>query len=406
MPTPEGQAFDIAQGKFVEVEEAGTATTTATETETKEEEEIVEQPGDKDEPEDEEPKEEVVVEEPKKEEAKSTETPAATFEPATYLKEKYSDFGVESEEDLLGILQATDALADELDALKKNPPSAFRNEKEQKIAEFLKQYDPSKFGEGLSTYGTLMDIDPDNLDDRRAMEEAYILENPEFTREEAKLMFAKDYKKKTALNKEDFEDDAEYEAEKKLLELKLRKEATKSKIFLRAEKEKLKTAPEEKAKEEEKKPLVAPEAVETYTKQVDNFFKTGQNNKPFDRFTFTDPNNKDVSVNIVLDKAKQNELKGFMNKYVTQGSLYKENKIPNFDPAEIALMGSNLLFGNWMIQEMFNQVPILASKLKAEQIAGKKPVKESKGTGTAGIPSIDQQWENLAKKEVQGRTKK
>lgn len=345
-------------------------------------------------------------------EVKKEETPPKPedaeikFEPGSYIKEKFGEkFGLETEEDLQTVLDNQDALARALEQAKvelaKPREPEYRTDQEKKIAEFLKPFDPSKFGEGLNTVANLMAIDPASVSGRVAMEEAYIISHPELTRDEAREIFAVDVWSKFQVNKDSFESDEEYEKTKRIADIKLKSEEAQARKTLSDTKEKLKAA--EPIKKEEEKPLEAPtESVKEYTEQVDKFFNPSKD-KVFDRLNYLSDDGKEVLASVVFDKKQIDELKAFMGSHIKNPGAYDKNgKIPNFVPQEFAKTAARILYGDWMEEQLWKQVKVVASKMKAEQIAGTSPEKKSGGGGDMKL-SVDDQFAELAKKSAAQR---
>lgn len=115
---------------------------------------------------------------------------------STYLKD---NFEIDSEDDLKKILSTNLQLTQDLEAEKKKVKEpVYKSERHKKIAEWLDSsgYDLDKINEGLETAATLVNLNVEKLDDRRALEEAYIVDNKdELSRDEAKKLFNKDFKK-------------------------------------------------------------------------------------------------------------------------------------------------------------------------------------------------------------------
>lgn len=406
METNKGKVFDLETKGWVDKPGAAAAATeTATETETAVEEAATTETQTETETTTEEKKEtEKAVaagtetpEDVKKEETEvKKEEPEVKFEPNTWVKDKWGEkYGIENEDELNEVLSAQEELIDkykELEAKAAEPK--WRSEQEKKVAEFLQGYDSSRFGEGLNTIAAIMGMDPENISERQAYREAYILDHPHLTREEAGELADDDFEKKYSLNRDDFDDDATYEKRKRILEIQKKDEVTKARKTLAAKKDALKTPVEDKKSEEKAEtkpePKYSQETLQDYNNQIDKFFNPSKD-KAFDRFQFFDDDNKTVLFNLVLDKPKLDSIKAFAKKYVESEQLYDKNgKIPKFDPQEVAKTALRVLHGDWMEAELWKQVKVLARTLKAEQIAGTSPEKKSGGKGDALLSPMDQ----------------
>lgn len=333
-----------------------------------------------------------------------------TFEPGSYLTEKWGKYGVKSEEDVEKVFQAkqeleqqTSKLSTELESLKAAPK--YRNEQEKKVAEFLAPFDPTKFGEGLNTVAELMAMDPDNVSERRALEEKYILNHPDLTREESKELFAEEFDKNYKVNRDDFDSEEDYNKRKRIVEIKLKNEVAQSRKELKEKKEALKYVPPANEGKKDEQPFTAPkEAVESYTKEINSFFDDGKGRK-FNGIQYFSDDGKEMLFNLVLPPDKIETVKEYMNLYVQNPTSYtKEGKIPNFAPAELVKTITRLLHGDWMEEQLLKQVDTLASKKKAEQIAGQTPEKRSGAQGDAKM-TVSEQFAKLAQKEKEKRTR-
>lgn len=330
------------------------------------------------------------------EEKKEETTDPKKDELPAWLKEKY---GIESQEDLDEVLGSNKKLADELE--KERNKKVFTSEKEEKLHKFLQGWDLDKISEGMETAAILTRIDIANIDGKRALEEQFILDNTELTRDEAKQLFNREFRKKYEPKKSDFDTDEDYEEEKKLAEIQQKKDVAKARKFLEEKQKELKAKPEEK--KPEKKDEIPSESIKSYENQIKTFFK--KDNKEWDRFQYKDENGNELYA-IVLDPEKRKQVQDAMTAYIQRPDVYDKNgKINNFDPEELALKFTQLLFAKWMDGEHHKQIKILAQQVKAEQLAGKKPDKVSKSMGKASGQSFDEQFAEAARiaKEKRGK---
>ena len=162
-------------------------------------------------------------------------------------------------------------------------------------------------------------------------------------------------------------------------------------------------APENKNQPPSNKPAEIPaETVKQYTDAVQKFFNPAPG-QTFNQFQYVSDDGKDVLHTLVLDADKQKDIQEFVMNYVKRPEFYdKSGKIPNFDPQEIAKTGLRMLHGDWMEDQLWAAVKTVAAKLRAEQIAGTKPDKESKGGGDVKL-SVDDQFAELARKQKEAR---
>lgn len=387
----EGKAFDLTQGKWVDASKPE-------ETETS----VIDPPEEKEEEPKEEPKEDP-KDEPKEPEYK--EEPPKTPDFVSYLKDNYS---IESEDQLRQILERNVSMGQELEEAKKPKEYTFKSDRQKKIIDWLDGagYDLDKIGDGLENAAVLVNLNVEKLDDRKALEEAFIIENKnEISREDAKKLFNKEYKKYT-VDKEKFDDEQEYKEEQELIDIQKKKDVAKAKRMLQSEQEKLK-ATEEKPKEQPDL-SVPKDVVDGYSKQVNSIFEDAKGNKKFDRFIYEDEKDPNIKVTVVIPDDKLKTIRQASMDYVKRNDIYDDKKkIPNFDPEAHVKTITHALYGDWLIEQVFNNATNLAKTLRAEQLAGVSPDKKSAAKGQAnGIPSIDEQFRELARKEAEARKKR
>lgn len=329
-----------------------------------------------------------------------TDLPSTTFVLGEYIKGKFSErFGIESEEDLEEILTAQDKLVDQFEELKKKASEpVYRTDQEKRVAEFLKDYDPSKFGEGLTTAAAIMGMDPENVNGKVAMQEKFILEHPHLTRDEAKDWFEDDYKK-YVVDKEKFDDDASFEKQKRIADIRLKDEETRARNFLKDQKQKLKSVEKPVETKTDTKFELDKPTVDNYTNEVEKFTST------FDKIQFKSEDQKDVLFNIVLDKDKQKDIKNFMMRHVNNPNAYGDDKkIANFTAPTLAKQALRILHGDWLEAQMMKEIKTLARTLKAEQIAEQSVQNKDNGGSAGGIKrSQTDQFEELGKKQAESR---
>ncbi len=351
-------------------------------------------------------KEEPKKEEPKKEEEKPEGTPPPTKTPEqavekviaeqkksettnlkkdevpAWIKDKY---GIDTVEGLQEVLESNDKLANELE--KERNKKVFSSEKEEKLHKFLKDWDLDMIGEGMQSAATLLNMDIENIDQRKGLEEAYIIENTDLTREEAKALFNKEYRKKYEIKKESFDTDEEYEEEKKIVDIQLKKDFNKAKKLLIEKKDSLRVEKKPEKKEEE----VPVDSIRKYAADIDKYFTK------FDKFVQTDEAGNELYT-IPLSQDQRGQIKEAMQNYIQRKDVYdKSGKINNFDLPDLSQAFAEILFGKWMNEQRNRQIRVIAQGLKAEQIAGKVPDKVSKAQGKASGLSLEEQFREKAK---------
>lgn len=432
------KSFDIAQGKFVDKpidKEVTPSSETAkltqkaadykppAETKPAEEKPAEEKkpeevkPTDEEKPAETKPAEEAKpATETKPAEEKKPETqPEQKFEPGSYIKGLWGEkFGLESEKDVQEVLEATDELTakyndllKEHEALKTAPK--FDSEHKEKIAKFLEPYPADKFTEALSTAAEIIGMTPENISGFKAMKEAFILTKPHLTRDEAGEMFEDQYHEKYNIDRADFDSDEGFNKKKRSIELQLKDAEAEAKKVLVAKQAELKAKPVEKKEEKpaaEAKPVEVPkETVAVYQKEIEKFLNP-EKNKVWDRIPFMSEDGKETMYTLVLDQEKLKDVRTFMENFVRNPAMYsKDGKITNFDPQDLAKIALRVVHGDWIERQLLGAAKVIAERMKAEQIASTSPEKKSTGTGDI-IPTIDEQFRNLAKEEEAKRQKR
>lgn len=82
----------------------------------------------------------------------------------------------------------------ELHELKtKSQEPQFKSEKHKKAFEFINKYSGEDFGEGLAKFARISTLDISGLDERAAMKELFIQENPDLSKDDAIALFEHEY---------------------------------------------------------------------------------------------------------------------------------------------------------------------------------------------------------------------
>lgn len=402
MEVPEGKVIDISSGKVELIDKPVELKAGETTTEVKTEEKK-DPPAAEKKPEGEVKKEEVIegkkeetsTGEPAKEE-KKPEVKEEKFDINAYLKDKH---GIDSEDDLEKILKYNQTVKGELEEEKKKEP-VYKSDKEKKIAEFLKPYDLDRLSEGLENASTLVGMDIEKIDERRALEEAYILKNIDLTREEAKQLYNREYKRKYDVKEDSFEEKADFEEEKTLVAIQKKKDVAEARRFLNSKKEELKFKEPEKKEEPKKEIEISKETIGGYSSQIHKVMDDGKGKK-FDHLEFqADEKDPSLKVKVMFTPEEFKEIKELAVNYLRDPKLYDENKkIPNFEPLAHVKTVAYALFGDKIHEQGIRAAFTLGKSLRAEQLAGVKTDKESKGKGEDGIPSIDDQFRQLAQQK-------
>lgn len=346
------------------------------------------------------------------EEKKPEEKPAGEEKPkdetkpvdhAAILKEKY---GIE-EAELTTLKETAPKLQTRIieleQELKKPKEPEFASEQDKKAYDFIRTYPPSMMGEGLKTYSTLIDMDVPKVSEYDALKEKYVLSKPSLPREKAIKLFDSDFRK-YSLKRDDFESDEEFKEAQGLKDIEREDDANSAREFLMKKQTEIKAKPAEKQPDKPvEEPKAPAESVKSYNAQIDAFL-TGTAGKPFKGFSYKDTNDETISYNIELPAETIKTVAALMKSHLQRPDLYdKDGKIPNFDPQFLFRQFLMLSDPDAYDRMHTEKVIELARTLKAEQIAGKKPDKESKGGGDQGIPDYTTQFLNLANKAQEGK---
>lgn len=330
----------------------------------------------------------------------------------TFDKEKFSKYGIEKEEDVFSTLDAVDDLMKENEELKKRSTEVkHKSPTHEKLFNFLEQYPESTWNEVLKTGGEVLAIDVDAADGKKVLQEAFVLQHPMLSREDAIFEFEQEYAEKYNLKpKEEYEDPAKFEQDKRRAEIRKKVEEDKARQVVREAKSKLTV---EKPATPAAAPAQAPaEQVQVYTREIDNVLNgTTKGNglayidKDFIRVKSDEKGEPLINIQLPPDKVK--ELRETALIHVGNPGVYdKSGKIPNFDAAKGTLQLAFALWPDWISQQMAKQVDILANIKKAEQIASTTPdkVETTQGKDVKGMSS-DEQFRVMAQKEKEAREK-
>lgn len=361
-------------------------------------------------------KEPVIVEqkpttttEPPKTDPPKTDPPVTTT-PA-FNKDKYSKYGIEKEEDITTTLDALDTLMKENEELKKKPAEIpFESETHKKLYDFLKPYPESSWQEVLKTGAEIVGMDPDAADGTKVLQEAFVISHPMVSREDAIILFQEQHANKYNLKpKEEYEDPARFERDKKLKEIEMKIEVDKARQVVREKKAQLTVAAKTETAAASKFEAPA-DQVRAYTQEIENVLNgtTKGSGLAFldkDTIRVKADDKGEPMINIQLPADKLKELKETALVHIKNPHSYdKSGKISNFDASKDTLRLAFALWPEWISQQMAKQVDTLASIKKAEQIASTTPDKiETVAGKDVKTMSVDEQLRELAKKEKEKR---
>src|SRR5690606_32732783 len=255
-------------------------------------------------------------------------------------------------------------------------------------------------GDGVQAAAQLIGADLSKTDEKLLLEMEFVLKHPELTREEARHKFNRDFNRKFTIDKEEFDSDADYEDALKDLNIDKKMAVEQARKYLSAKQEEIKTKPSA----DEKKKNEVPEAVQQ---------GIVRNIAEFDKFVNGDPKKgiepaKEI-VWSVTDKddlvfkltPKQLDIvKRSVHSWAKNPASYNEKgELLTGDSAEDMFIRTAMsLFFKDILAVWGPEVTNIASKLKAEEIANKKPTGKATAKGEMADLDIYKQAEILAKR--------
>lgn len=379
--------FDLSKGEFVKVPVAGKEDTSKKEepSEEEEEEEKEEDTSKEEEGKNDSSEEESSEEEEKEEEEEEEKEQSVT--PDDFVKAVYEEkFGVKTQAELDELIETAADVMEEHEALKKEVADLkvqkpkFSSQEEEKAYDFIKKFGVPRQGEAFQTYAKLIAMDVDNADPRMLLEERFVHENPELTREEAQKKFARDFNRKYTLSRESFDGtDDEYKEELEMLEIDKKSEVNKAKKFLKEEQVKYKPA----AKED------GPKVSETVKQSIEkNTSSYGSFAKDFKEITFEESGEKVV---FQIDKDKNAMISNAMMEWVKNPANYDEKgKLVGVNNAnEMAQQVAGALFLKDFIKAVVSQVKNSVSSKRIDEVAERKPESRKSVGGSKPIKGDD-----------------
>lgn len=401
-PTESGtqpeKIYDLSKGEFVDNPALKKEDKPEEKEEDEEEESEVKETEEEDNDEEEKPESE--EEEPEEEEKETEEKPDEAIEPDAYIAQVYGEkYNIKTEADLTKMIDNALDVMDELqqvkaerDALKsESGKPKFTSEKQQKAFEFLSQFDIDRQGEALDTYAKLLGMDIDNTDPRLLLEEQFVHQHPEWTRQEAQRMFQKEYTKKYTLKRESFDGtDEEFKSEVEDMKIMEKGDVARAKAYLKEQKQKYK--PSEKS--EPKSNEAVSEAVKKNAKEYSAYIEKAN------EISFEDGDDKYV---YKLDAEEKKQVSETMLAWVNNPSSYNEKGelIGASTPEEMYHTVVGGLFLKKIINAVKTQVNNKVSTKRVEEIAEKQPKKRqspSSGEAKTDKDNLDEQAIQLIKK--------
>ena len=317
-----------------------------------------------------------------------------------FIKDEYFEkFEVENKKQLDELLEtASNVLAentklkDQLEKAKTNKPQ-FASEHEEKAFEFVKVF--SNLEDGMQSMAGLLAIDVDKADAKLALEQHYIIEHPELTREQAKSKFERIYAKKyTVKDKADYESEKDYEIAKEDAEIDLKVDSERARKFLKTKQAEIKSVEKKEKSESPEVPEVVQASIERNAKAVN------EHAEGVTELIFSPTDDESDNFTFKLSKEQQKAVRAAAENWVKNPVSYDADgkfKGSN-DPEDILRRTIYAMFGDDVFQSMSSHMVNLANIKRAEDIGKKKPTEKSKGKADPGELDIYGQAEHLAKK--------
>lgn len=328
-----------------------------------------------------------------------------------YIKNEYGEkYEINSKEELDQVLDTMDevmkdneTLKAEIEELKKGSDKPkFKSASQEKLWNYVKDIDPEKLGDRVQSFGRIVGMDLDKEDPKLLLEEQFIQENNELTREEAIKKFNREFNRKySTVNRDDFETEEEYKEEIEMRKLDLKADSNKAKKWLAAKQKEFQT----ETKAEEGKPKVSEEVkhgIEANVGDLDNFMKD------FSELVFSPTDDKEDDFSVKLSKEQISTIKVALKEWVSNPASYdaKGKIIGGFDSEEKVIQTAFLLFGPEIIQKNYEHALRLKDIMRAEEIGQRKPDRKAKvaGGNPQGSLTEEQQQDMIIKKKKQQRS--
>jgi hypothetical protein len=319
------------------------------------------------------------------------------------LEEKY---GIENQEQLTEVLDQLDTVSLENEELKEKLKVAeegkpkFKSKTQEKIYDFLKDYDPEKLPDGLITYATIVGMDVEKMDPKLLMEQAFIIEHPNMQIDRARAKFNRDWEKKYVIDEESFDGDAKQLKEKKDdIQDDIEIEADKARKLLKKKQVELKVESENKTTEEE--PKVSPEVQSEIKENMKSFLN---HFKETHTLTFQPDENDEFKVNYKFSKEELAAIKSLIENNISNPAHYdkKGKMIGGFDPEEKFIQAAGMIAFRPIVKELLKSAKTRSHIIKASEISKQKPIRKAKSAGTVE-ESFMSSAEKLAEKKRKER---
>lgn len=318
--------------------------------------------------------------------------------PDEFIKNTFGEkYDIESQEELEERLEIFNEVVEENKELKKQLKEVEKNPKfdsdaEKKAYEFVKEYGVERVTDG--TYAALITMDPDKTDKRILLEEQFIMEHDEYTRDEAKRKFKKVFDKEFGpLNEDDFKTPEEFKEAQEERELDLKAASEKAKKAIKKYQADFKGKPNDK---KEDKTVVNEAIQKSIATNAKEFEKELAELETID-YSLSDDPEEDFSVQFKKDQLKA--IRAVCESWVKNPVNYNEKGelIAKMDPETVFLRAARMLYGEEIEGKLIEHTRKVYSIKRAEEISEQTPAsRKAKGPSATGVAlSEDEQLQKL-----------
>lgn len=417
MTTETKKSFDLEKLEYVDVPVEKKEEPKAEEESEEEQEETKEEETGKEEKEEEETeeesKEEEVEEEESSEEIEAKKKEEESVDIDAYISSKYAkEYEIKNEEDLDEVLGSLDTVLKENEDLKKQIESSkdtkpkFKSDAQEKMWDFVKDIDPSRFGDRMQSYSRIVGMDVEKENPKMLLEEQFIMEHPELPRDRALKKFNHEYTQKFGeLNRDDFETKDAFDDAKELREIDLEDAVHKARKSMKAEQAKIKTENTTQTEEKVKENPVVGKNIKANVSAIDD------NMKEFSELIFspTDDSKDDIPFKFTKDQKKMihEAYKAWVGNpanYNAKGEFVAGDIDFDQNVKRIAYME----FGDDIFETLLRRATDKKHIIRAEEIATRKPDRKAKVAGEqvgTGLSEEKQLEMAIQKKKANAKSK-
>lgn len=332
-----------------------------------------------------------------------------------YIKDKYSQkYDIKSEtelEEVLGKLDSVDELIAENEKLtaelkQKSDKPKFKSASQEKMWEMFKDIDPAQFKDRTASVFRIMAIDAEKDNGRTLLEEQFIFENPDLSRDKAIKKFNFEYNKQfTVPARTEFDSDEEYNDAKEMAEINLESSVNKARKFIKTKQAELKV---EATQQDDNQPKENPKVSSAIKENVSEL---DAKIKGFNELTWINSDNKEETFSYKFTKEQIKAIDTAAREWVGSPSNYSDKgefSAGKFNFNEGIERTAFFLFGRDIIEKMRSKFKNQKDITRAEEIASKRPDRKAKAVESdlkIGL-SEEKQQELLLKKKKANAPKK